>query len=252
MPSSRNPASTVYRSLTRAGARPREGSSSIRIFGPATRPRAIASICCSPPESSPARPSRRALSAGNRSSMRSISASASAVESAARIRRARCCPPRSARETPAGPRGPGSVHRRRCGGRKAPPRSCPAAAPRPPMGRCRPLMARMRVDLPAPLAAEDGDELAFADGEIDPVQHRRLPVPHRQSADRQQPLPPDGPPARRPGDVLDLALAEIRLQHRGGPSGHRPGSHRRWRGPRRAPPRDRRPPSRGACRARPG
>ena len=38
-----------------AGARPSEGSSSSRMRGFAIRPRAIASICCSPPDSRPAR-----------------------------------------------------------------------------------------------------------------------------------------------------------------------------------------------------
>jgi len=40
--------------LTRRGAMPREGSSSIRNFGSPMSARPIASICCSPPERVPA------------------------------------------------------------------------------------------------------------------------------------------------------------------------------------------------------
>src|SRR5262249_20320672 len=40
-------------SATTIGARPSDGSSSSRYFGFAMRPRAMASICCSPPDSEP-------------------------------------------------------------------------------------------------------------------------------------------------------------------------------------------------------
>ena len=49
-------------SSTIRGARPRNGSSIIRSFGRAIRPRAIATICCSPPESVCASCERRVLS----------------------------------------------------------------------------------------------------------------------------------------------------------------------------------------------
>ncbi|MNC75428.1 hypothetical protein D3C75_1269560 [compost metagenome] len=39
---------------TSRGDKPREGSSNINSLGSAIRPRAMATICCSPPESVPA------------------------------------------------------------------------------------------------------------------------------------------------------------------------------------------------------
>ena len=41
-------------SSTSLGIRPSDGSSSISSFGPHIMPRAMATICCSPPESVPA------------------------------------------------------------------------------------------------------------------------------------------------------------------------------------------------------
>ena len=57
---------------TRFGASPSDGSSSIRSFGFGTSARAIATICCSPPESFPASCLSRSLSAGNISSTSAI------------------------------------------------------------------------------------------------------------------------------------------------------------------------------------
>lgn len=48
-----------------AGARPMEGSSSRSSFGRVIRARPMATICCSPPEVSPARVCRRSLRRGN-------------------------------------------------------------------------------------------------------------------------------------------------------------------------------------------
>ena len=59
---------------TICGARPSDGSSSISSFGRATSARAIASICCSPPESVPACWLKPLANAGNKSSARSRSA----------------------------------------------------------------------------------------------------------------------------------------------------------------------------------
>ena len=53
------------RSCTITGARPSNGSSSRMIFGFRTRARAIASICCSPPDRSVPRLPRRSFSRGN-------------------------------------------------------------------------------------------------------------------------------------------------------------------------------------------
>src|SRR6202044_3234591 len=46
--------STSYTRLATASARPRHGSSTARILGLAARPRAIATICCWPPDRVPA------------------------------------------------------------------------------------------------------------------------------------------------------------------------------------------------------
>src|SRR5262245_7010400 len=51
-------------SFTSLGARPRDGSSSSIILGRAIKARLIASICCSPPDSAPARCSARAFKTG--------------------------------------------------------------------------------------------------------------------------------------------------------------------------------------------
>ena len=53
------------------GARPSDGSSSSSSRGDAISARAMASICCCPPESSPARSCRRSCSIGNSSCTRS-------------------------------------------------------------------------------------------------------------------------------------------------------------------------------------
>ena len=53
------------------GASPIDGSSSISSFGEEARPRPIATICCSPPDSVPASWSRRSASTGSQVRMRS-------------------------------------------------------------------------------------------------------------------------------------------------------------------------------------
>ena len=54
-----------------AGASPIDGSSSISSFGAEARPRPIASICCSPPDSVPASWLLRSASTGSQVRMRS-------------------------------------------------------------------------------------------------------------------------------------------------------------------------------------
>ena len=66
-------ASKICRTIS--GARPSEGSSSSSRRGRAISARAIASICCSPPESVPPRWCRRSLRRGNSVKTRSRSAS---------------------------------------------------------------------------------------------------------------------------------------------------------------------------------
>ena len=53
--------------------------------------------------------------------------------------------------------------------------SAPSNVTRPDVGRIRPRAPDSKVDLPAP-SADDGDELAFAEGEVAPAQHRALSV----------------------------------------------------------------------------
>jgi hypothetical protein len=52
---------------TMSGASPSEGSSSSRYWGPAASPRPIATICCWPPDSSPAGVCLRSARAGKTS-----------------------------------------------------------------------------------------------------------------------------------------------------------------------------------------
>ncbi|MOA24091.1 hypothetical protein D3C78_1447530 [compost metagenome] len=59
--------------LTTIGASPRDGSSSSSSFGRLISARAMASICCSPPDMVMARWLRRSLRRGNRSNMRCMS-----------------------------------------------------------------------------------------------------------------------------------------------------------------------------------
>mmetsp|Transcript_5523 Transcript_5523/g.13350 ORF Transcript_5523/g.13350 Transcript_5523/m.13350 type:complete len:87 (+) Transcript_5523:1849-2109(+) len=60
-------------SSTRMGARPMDGSSSSTTSGLSITARAMASICCSPPDSVPASCRRRSFRRGNSSSARSRS-----------------------------------------------------------------------------------------------------------------------------------------------------------------------------------
>src|SRR5229473_777426 len=65
-------------SATTTGAKPSDGSSSMTRRGWPMRQRAMASICCSPPESVPASCRRRSESRGKRMNMRSLAAAAPA------------------------------------------------------------------------------------------------------------------------------------------------------------------------------
>ncbi|MDT4799315.1 hypothetical protein FQZ97_319690 [compost metagenome] len=62
--------------LTTMGARPSDGSSSSSSLGRLISARAMASICCSPPDMVMARWLRRSLRRGNSSNMRCMSSSA--------------------------------------------------------------------------------------------------------------------------------------------------------------------------------
>ena len=66
-------ATISYSSSTTIGASPIDSSSSSSTFGLVVRARAIASICCSPPDSVPASCLRRSRRRGNRVNARSSS-----------------------------------------------------------------------------------------------------------------------------------------------------------------------------------
>ena len=67
MPSALSPRRIFWICCTTTGASPSEGSSSRRSVGPARSTRAMASICCSPPDSLAPLCSARASRAGNAS-----------------------------------------------------------------------------------------------------------------------------------------------------------------------------------------
>src|SRR2546428_363749 len=145
------------------GARPSEGSSMARSLASYIRARAVASICCSPPDSVPAIWSLRSASRGNRPNERSrrrrvsrllfdrkapaMRFSSTVNSRKGRLRSGQCTSP-SRRISCAG----------RPSMRSAPNRTSPARTMSPPAPRfiraskrTSPEMARSRVDLPAPL-----------------------------------------------------------------------------------------------------
>ena len=141
---------------TICGASPSDGSSSSSRRGPDMRARPIASICCSPPESRPARWRARSASTGNSSCTRSRAAEPHRGATARRARPPAGSPRRSSARRPACPR----ARRRRRGGRSAPGRAgrCgrrrSVISPAVTAPRCSarvPDTARRSVDLPAPL-----------------------------------------------------------------------------------------------------
>src|SRR5512134_1053974 len=137
-------------SATTSGASPRVGSSSSRSLGADRSARAMASICCSPPEREPPGSPWRCLSAGNRSITRSMSP-------ATRPSRRMYAPisrfSRTViRERIARPSGTSAMPRRtiRCGGRPA--TSSPRKRIDPAPGARTPAIVRISVVFPAPLA----------------------------------------------------------------------------------------------------
>ena len=138
-----------------SGARPRDGSSSRSSRGPAIRARPIASICCSPPESSPARWCARSERTGNSSWTRARAAlvrlrpprapRAPARRLSATVIRAKTCRPSGTWTTPAATTWAG----------RSPSRGRPSNRMVPvPVPRWKPRVrdtARSSVVLPAPL-----------------------------------------------------------------------------------------------------
>ena len=151
--SARRRSSAAKRSLITVGARPSDGSSSRRSLGRAISPRATASICCSPPESSPARWCSRSRRRGKRSSIAAMSLPISPLRPLLRVYApsSRLCSTESSGNTclPSGTsaRPRGAIL---CAGSRA--TSSPPKAMPPATGRSSPAIARMSVDLPAPFA----------------------------------------------------------------------------------------------------
>src|SRR5512134_949960 len=137
-------------SATTSGASPRVGSSSSRSLGADRSARAMASICCSPPEREPPGCPWRCRSTGNRSITRSMSA--------ATPRSRRTYAPISRfsrtviRERIARPSGTSATPRRRiaCGG--SPAMSSPRKRIAPVRGERTPAIVRISVVFPAPFA----------------------------------------------------------------------------------------------------
>src|SRR5438067_434392 len=136
--------------VTTRGAIPSEGSSRSRNFGPLISARAIASICCSPPESVPASWRPRSARTGNSSRTRP-SASRRSVSG-------RPCAPRSRlsstdnRPNSRRPSGTSAIPARTTTCAGFPATGDPSRATVPEVGRSRPAMHLSNVDLPAPFA----------------------------------------------------------------------------------------------------
>ena len=150
-PSSRRRRTKSRSWATITGASPSDSSSTSRSRGPGAKAWARASICCWPPERSPARSPRRPASTGNSSRIRSN-------DCLDRRRSRRCVQPAIRRFSPTlrsgkMPRPPGmwdSPSRAMRTG-ELPVTSRPSKTTRPRRGGVNPEMARSKVDFPAPL-----------------------------------------------------------------------------------------------------
>ena len=120
--------------------------------GPATKARAIATRCCSPPDSCAGIVRRARWPSPTRPS--AASAAAKASRAPAELQRDRDV--FAARSSSAAGETPGRRCRCGCGAaararpRRAPPRSCPATSTRPALGRSSPAVTIISVDLPEP------------------------------------------------------------------------------------------------------
>ena len=138
---------------TSRGARPIDGSSSRRILGRSSRPRAMASICCSPPERAPAGTSSRRCNEGKRL----ICASTAARASSRPPGQGRASEPMrrfsatDMRCRMARPSGTSTIPAATATCEGAPASSRPSRRTDPPAGRTRPAMAFSVLLFPAPL-----------------------------------------------------------------------------------------------------
>jgi hypothetical protein len=149
--SSRSRSSAAKSSSMMAGARPSEGSSSSNNLGFAISPRAMASICCSPPDNRPARCAMRSLSRGKRTNIDSTSRSTVPPSRrrkaprrilSATVSSGNTCRPSGTSTMPSAAT--------LCAGMCS--SDLPSMSIPPLTGRINPERARIRVDFPAPLA----------------------------------------------------------------------------------------------------
>ncbi len=165
---------------TTAGASPRESSSIINSLGRAKNAWASESICCSPPERSPAWVSHRRSSTGKWASASAVaflmwSGSERYIQLARRMFSATVSVGKMLRS-------PGTTARPRLAvvTGSAPLMSRPSKMIAPPWAIVSPAMARSKRRLARPVGAEQGHDLAVSDLEIDTEEHLRLVVAHLQ------------------------------------------------------------------------
>ena len=180
-------------SSTSSGDSPSEGSSRISSFGSAIRPRPIASICCSPPDSVPARWRCRSASRGKIANTRlavvlaarAAAAIGAEIEVLPHVMLGKMRRPSG---TWIRPRATMAAGRSRSIGRAG---EADRAAPRPQHAGDRPV----ERGLAGAVRAQHRDDLAGADREIDAAQDFGRAVAGVQAADREQRLRPCAPPA---------------------------------------------------------
>ena len=159
------------------GARPSDGSSSSNSFGRDISPRAIATICCWPPERVQPSAFSNGLISGKMPNIFSASASSSARAGRARFEPPRMMFSRTVR--------PGNT--RRPSGTWATPSFTIAPGDRPPMrppGKAQRSGLRrhqagdhpQRRALAGAVGAQQGDDLAFLDGEAQALESQDVPV----------------------------------------------------------------------------
>ena len=177
-------ASKICRAIR--GASPSEGSSSINRRGRLIRARPIASICCSPPDSVPPRWVMRSFSRGNSAKTRSSAAGAFGLAAVGRVgAHLQVFRHAHARENPAAFRRlrdaqPGDLVRRHAGDVLAVELDMAGAGAR--LAEDRHHQRR----LAGAVGADQGDDLAGVDLEIDALQRLDLAVGGAQAADREQ------------------------------------------------------------------
>ena len=168
------------------GARPSDSSSMMSSFGSAMNAIASASICCSPPEMSPARWSRWSRSRGKRCSISSRAAVTRASSSLNSHEAARKCSATVSVGNTAFPPGTCTIPSCAPVTGSAWVMSRPSKKMRPPTGSTTPAMARNSVDLPAPFVPSRATISPSCTSMFDPEEHLHTVVRHVDVAAEQQ------------------------------------------------------------------